>query len=323
MLKLKSTVMVAIITGTLVALGNSEEKANERPIVIQLSKLASIGGASFVQAPGEAIGAGVAESNGFATAWLKRHGESILGTDGSPFPAELPFGVATQNGRRLYLHLQDIPDNRTIQVPRLHNSVTQVWPLGSRKPKGKLENLTPGVSMWDIKLPSDLRIDDLPVVVVELDAKPRVASETIPVVRASEKKNETILLHSRYAEPHGKMLRFEPQPHKNCVGYWVEENDWVEWRCVARKPGDYDVLLRYGCGNNQGGSLIEISAETKSMKQRLEFSVVATGGFQAWRDVKVGSFKLPADREITIAVRPQKKAKQAVMDIRHITLQPK
>lgn len=31
--------------------------------------------------------------------------------------------------------------------------------------------------------------------------------------------------HSRYAIVHGEMLRFEPQSHKDTVGYWV--NEWT------------------------------------------------------------------------------------------------
>ena len=31
-----------------------------------------------------------------------------------------------------------------------------------------------------------------------------------------------VVLHARHATVHGRTLRYEPQPHKNTVGYWTD-----------------------------------------------------------------------------------------------------
>lgn len=58
--------------------------------------------------------------------WMRVNGESIYGTQASPFPA-LPFGRCTQKpmagGTRLYLHIFDWPADRTLLLPGLLSPV--------------------------------------------------------------------------------------------------------------------------------------------------------------------------------------------------------
>ena len=48
----------------------------------------------------------------------------------------------------------------------------------------------------------------------------------------------TITLPARTAEVHGVMLRYEPLPHKNTLGFWVRADDWASWEFDVNKPGD-------------------------------------------------------------------------------------
>ena len=156
----------------------------------------------------------------------------------------------------------------------------------------------------------------MPVIELELNEPAKLGQSEPPVVKSS---GDVIELHSRYSVVHGEMLRFEPQAHKNTVGYWVKEKDWAQWQCHATKAGPYEVELRYGCGDGQGGSDIELTIG----KQKVPFKVEATGGFQAWRDVKLGTVELKAETGYTVSLKVIKKAKNAVMDIQQITLRTK
>lgn len=141
------------------------------------------------------------------------------------------------------------------------------------------------------------------------------APEGKPVVEADD---GSILLHSRDATVHGATLRYEPAPNKNTLGYWVNASDWALWTFEAKKSGKFKVLLRQGCGKGQGGSDVAIELDG----QKLAFVVEDTGGFQSWKDREIGTVTIAKPGAISLAVRPIKKAKGAVMDLQQITLVP-
>ena len=116
---------------------------------------------------------------------------------------------------------------------------------------------------------------------------------------------------------HGEKLRFEPQPHKNTVGYWVNTEDWCEWHFTA-KPGDYKVYIWQGCGTGQGGSEVGVASGNTTVK----FIVEDTGHFQNFKQREIGVLKLNDTGDYKLRLKPIKKAKNAVMDVRRIKLVP-
>lgn len=54
--------------------------------------------------------------------WLKQYGESIYGTMGGPV-APQSWGVSTQKGKSIYLHLFKTPDNNKINIVGLHQKI--------------------------------------------------------------------------------------------------------------------------------------------------------------------------------------------------------
>lgn len=131
--------------------------------------------------------------------------------------------------------------------------------------------------------------------------------------------NGTIELHARTARVHGTQLRYEPQPHKNTLGYWTQIEDYATWEFTVTKPGTFSVEVLQGCGKGQGGSEVEVS----SGKQSLAFTVADTGGFQKFQSRVVGEMTFAKPGRYTLVVRPKRKAASAVMDLRSLTLKPK
>jgi hypothetical protein len=129
--------------------------------------------------------------------------------------------------------------------------------------------------------------------------------------------NRPVELHSRHAFIHGEMLRYEPQPFKNTLGWWTRPSDWVHWDFILQQPGQYAIEILQGCGNNSGGSIVEVTVGSHLW----EFSVVETGGFQQFVRRTIGEVRLPAGLH-TLAVRPRTKPGPAVMDLREVTLRP-
>lgn len=122
-------------------------------------------------------------------------------------------------------------------------------------------------------------------------------------------------LHARHAKVHGSKLRYEPQPHKDTIGFWVESAEWVSWDFDVKYPGTYEVTLLQACGKGSGGATIEVSVGD----QRLDFTVVQTGHFQAFVPKKAGRISLPAGNQ-TLEVRAKTKPGIAVMDLRRVSL---
>lgn len=253
------------------------------------------------------------ENEGLAS-WFELNQEALVDAGENPFSRPTRWGVATTNGNKLFLHVSSWPKNRMLSFPRLHNSVIS-WKFTHSDEKLKF---SPGTQQWQFECPKNSvkRIKSPLILEVVLDRVLVLGQSEPPVVRPSE--NQAVHLHARYAVTHGQLLRFEPQPAKNTVGYWTNAGDWVEWKFQADAKTTYEVFMRYGCGAGQGGSLINIEVGDKT----LPFTVEATGGFQKWREDRIGELNGIAG-VTTLSVRVEKKAKKAVMDIQEIWLQPK
>ena len=131
-------------------------------------------------------------------------------------------------------------------------------------------------------------------------------------------KDGTILLAARKADVHGTQLRYEPLPHKDTLGFWVNASDWASWEFTVTKPGTFTVEVLQGCGKGQGGSEVEAAIG----EQTLRFTVEDTGHFQNFKAREIGMVKIDKAGRYTLTLRAKKKAVAAVMDVRSVTLKP-
>ncbi len=150
-----------------------------------------------------------------------------------------------------------------------------------------------------------------------LTVSPMPAAE-IPSAN-EQKRDGSIVLLATNAVVHGKTIRYEPQPHKNTIGYWTKVEDWVSWDFKVNTPGTFDVTLTQACGKGSGGSEVNFVIGN----QVLTDFVPDTGAFTNWTNRIIGTYTLDRAGEYTIAVKPVKKPGVAVMDLRAITLKPR
>ena len=127
----------------------------------------------------------------------------------------------------------------------------------------------------------------------------------------------SIELHSRDAFVHGRNLRYEPQPHKNTIGYWTILEDWAHWDFEVTAPGRYRVEALQGCGKGSGGAEVAFAIGD----QQLTMTVEDTGNFQNFVRRELGEVTLSAGRQ-TLSVKPQTKPGVAVMDLQAVKLVP-
>lgn len=133
------------------------------------------------------------------------------------------------------------------------------------------------------------------------------------VVRAAP--DGVLHLHARDAFVHGEVLRYEPQPFKNTLGWWMRPEDWVDWRFTPPQAGRYRVEALHGCGDGSGGSEVEFAVGGV----KLVLNVKATGGFQNFQWAALGEVELAAGEQ-RLSVTPKHKPGLAVMDLREVRL---
>ena len=114
------------------------------------------------------------------------------------------------------------------------------------------------------------------------------------------------------------MLRFEPLPHKNTLGYWVRADDWASWEFQVTKPGEFSVEPLVGCGKGYGGSLVEFKVDDRSLK----LTVPVTGGFQDFIRQQLGRVSIANAGRHRFEIRVLNKVSGAVMDVREVKLVP-
>ncbi|HEV3344709.1 MAG TPA: sulfatase [Pirellulales bacterium] len=131
-------------------------------------------------------------------------------------------------------------------------------------------------------------------------------------------KEGVIVLPARTADVHGVMLRYEPLPHKDTLGYWVRVDDWADWEFDVREPAEFSVEGLVGCGQGSGGSLVEFRAAGQALK----LTVPETGGFQQFMPQQLGRLSFDRPGRYRLEVRATSKPGPAVMDLREIRLVP-
>ncbi len=73
----------------------------------------------------------------------------------------------------------------------------------------------------------------------------------------------SVMMHSSTADVFGTMLRYEPLPNKDTLGFWVRQEDWARFEFTITKPGRFRLVPQVGCGTN-GGSLVHFEVASIS-----------------------------------------------------------
>ena len=196
----------------------------------------------------------------------------------------------------------------TLEFPRLNNPVKTVVLVDT---VDKELALHPEVQFWQLKLDKD-RVGKPATIRVSTEGMPHIAR--LPVI--SSEQDGQITLAAHHANVHGKLLRYEPQPHKNTVGYWANADDWVDWQFYLDEPGTFEIRIWQGCGSKQGGSKVQANVGDQSV----EFEVVDTGHFQNFLERSIGQVRIDSAGTHRMELRVQQKAANAVMDVRKVAL---
>ncbi|MBA3698177.1 MAG: hypothetical protein H0W78_04935 [Planctomycetes bacterium] len=153
------------------------------------------------------------------------------------------------------------------------------------------------------------------------DAQPEGTPANPPMpspASITQAEDGSVLLHARDVTIHGTTVRYEPQPHKNTIGYWTKQDDWVSWTFAVAKPGTFAIEVLQGCGKGSGGAEVAVTIGA----QAVTFTVEDTGHFQNFVKRSIGQITIGEAGLITLSVKPKTKPGVAVMDLRQVLLTP-
>ena len=209
-------------------------------------------------------------------------------------------------------------ESHSVGIPRFFASLISSKWIGSDSEEDEV-TVHPEPDHWIIRWKN--RPATGAMIELKFDTYPYLAEETRPATPLGDGR---INLHAFQARTIGKMLRFEPQSHKNTVGYWIDADDHATWRLMIMKPGEFNVGILQGCGAGQGGSEVVLSMERNGQPvDQLAFTAEETGHFQNFHWRTLGVVKVTEAGEYELTLRAKRIAKKAVMDVRQIQLVPR
>jgi alpha-L-fucosidase len=174
-------------------------------------------------------------------AWLRRHGESIYGTSGNPFPAPFPWGRVTTKPARVFLHVMHWPET-TLVVRGLRSRVTEATFLG--RPGRTLswrQGLLPGTDVTELEVAVPARAPDAHVSVVALAVDGPLDVDTRLVQEPAGSLTLTAGRAERLAEAGATPPGLEP--NLGVTSAWTSPAQWLRWRFVLTRPGRYEAAL--------------------------------------------------------------------------------
>jgi putative membrane-bound dehydrogenase-like protein len=174
-----------------------------------------------------------------------------------------------------------------------------------------------GKSLMPEGLERDLSDQDLADVIAYL-TEARLPARRFPgntpaLVKA---KDGVLELLATNCEIYGGQIAFEGQ-FKN-VGLWHDVNDHVIWTVEVERAGQYDVSLDYACSDESAGNTFILEGGAAPLRGK----VSGTGGWDKYRQEKIGTLNLAAGRT-RIILRPDgDQFQRALMDLRGVAFVP-
>jgi len=175
-------------------------------------------------------------------AWMDVNGESIYGTEASPF-FKLPWGRCTSRktseGNTLYLHVFNWPENKLLRVPGISTKVNNISLLSDRSQQ--LSSRFDGEDLL-IDLPAQAPDPVNTVIVLETTGSMEVKSN-MPLLMEGQ-----IVLPAEFADIHnpgyGTHAILKGSGEEARITNWVDSQVRLEWMFHTTEPGSYYVKAR-------------------------------------------------------------------------------
>lgn len=163
-----------------------------------------------------------------------------------------------------------------------------------------------------------------PTLVPKTSPPPRVPTLPMPSTptaaeRARAAVRQPIHLKARDAEIHGTEAKYQPEPTKDCIGFWFRPEDWVRWEFDVTGAGAYEVELVFAAAPTSSGNAYSVRIGADFYPMRVD----ATGSWEKFMSETLGrvTFRRPGTYKVTVRA-VEVKPGTALMNLREIILRP-
>ena len=200
-----------------------------------------------------------------------------------------------------------------VVFPRFYAAIASVECIGHPEVKVKVQ---PEPELWRLQWTE--AVPEGADLLIRFDTAPLLISEQTAIEPSSD---GALFLRACDARTVGEKLRYEPQPFKNTVGFWVNQSDTAVWQCQIQEAGWYSVAILQGCGHGQGGSQGRIIFLKKGNELDSTACVIKeTGHFQNFEWVHSGHVFLGEPGDYTVHIQPEHIRGKAFGDIRAVSI---
>ncbi|GAB3851565.1 hypothetical protein GCM10028822_18360 [Hymenobacter terrigena] len=218
-------------------------------------------------------------------AWMARNSESIYGTHASPLALQ-SWGVSTQKGNKLYLHVFNWPSNGKLVVGGLKGTITKAYLLADAGKKSlpvKPENAA------DLAVQLPRQAPDPVNTVVVLETSGALTTDPVRLLATAGPANRLLAFD---AAQHGKGLRYgDGKANRYYVEGWKSPDQWLSWNVRVNEPVTYQLALKCASAAQTGGTY-QVSLGDFSQ----QFTTPAAPATEAVTTQNLGTVKLVPGR---------------------------
>lgn len=244
--------------------------------------------------------------------WMETNSESIYGTSASPL-GKFEWGRCTARSTKeettLYLHVFDWPESGELLVPGLAGAVKQATLLADGQ---SLETRSSGSGLT-IALPSSAADENVSVIKLTVPGELKFQK----VLPTPDKTGSLVLtadktfIHNNEGSKDAGLRFHDDIPH---VGYWLDDQAWLEWEINIDQPGTYEIY----------GTMSVDEAVTRfsvgPTGSQVDASVASTGGYGNYAESKLGEISFEKAGITSVQVKPTV-GKWQPMNLRQLRLQ--
>ena len=117
------------------------------------------------------------------------------------------------------------------------------------------------------------------------------------------------------ADLHGN-LKEETQGGQSNIGFWDSPKDWASWKVNVKQPGKFKVTA--GCATVHSG----VSVVVEAAGQKLTGKVPATGAWEKFEELTLGTIEIKQAGEQVVSIRPGDAQTWKAINLRSIVLTP-
>lgn len=183
--------------------------------------------------------------------WMKKNGESLYGTQAGPLPLH-NWGVSTQKGNKIYLHVFNWPDNGKLYVGGLLTKINKAYFLS-----GKSQQLKPSyLPSGDFFLPVPSNAPDTvnTVIVLEYNGKLDISPDRF--ISPGTAINRLLAFDAIQT---GKGFSFgDGKTNRYFVEGWKTKEQFLQWKFRTIAPATFKMVIKYLAPAETSGGLYKI-----------------------------------------------------------------